>query len=196
MYMLYFDNMNHKHFGSIRQQIWSFLHFPFHAVLVLAVTGMGQFVTWHKVVEAITPLAFTFDSLVDDFPSMNSTAWTEARFSDLYNNLTSLVVINIDTDSGFYPSKNPKLMSEIEANLATVKEGFEIGNVTSFTEFYSGFQNILLGVSSSIYQTYGFEAGGIVEGVDVEIKEEFSASIDTVAVVVSSSSSLFSFDQS
>ncbi|KAG9239974.1 bacterial low temperature requirement A protein-domain-containing protein [Calycina marina] len=183
MYMLYFDNMNHKHFGSIRQQIWSFLHFPFHAVLVLAVTGMGQFVTWHKVVEAITPLGVTFEDLTDTFPTFKSTLWTEDRFSDLYNNLTDLVVTNIDELTGLYPSKNSKLVAEIDSNLATVKEGFEVGNETSFIEFIEGFQNILLGMSNSIYQTYGFEAGGLDENARVEIGEEFDASVNTIATV-------------
>jgi hypothetical protein len=49
--MLYFDSLTREHFGSIRQQIWAFLHFPFHVALVLFLEGTSQFVVWHKMVE-------------------------------------------------------------------------------------------------------------------------------------------------
>lgn len=39
LYMLYFDWMSEEHFGTIRQQVWAFLHFPLHLFLVLAVEG-------------------------------------------------------------------------------------------------------------------------------------------------------------
>jgi hypothetical protein len=31
--------MSEDHFGTIRQQIWAFVHFPLHLALVLAVEG-------------------------------------------------------------------------------------------------------------------------------------------------------------
>jgi hypothetical protein len=49
--MLYFDTLNRQHFGSFRQQLWSFLHFPFHVALVLCLSGMAQFVIWQKIME-------------------------------------------------------------------------------------------------------------------------------------------------
>jgi hypothetical protein len=52
--MLYFDFLPKGHFGSIRQPIWAFLHFPFHLALVLFMEGLAEFVIWHKMVEVIT----------------------------------------------------------------------------------------------------------------------------------------------
>jgi hypothetical protein len=52
--MLYFDTLNRHHFGSFRQQLWSFLHFPFHVALVLCLSGMAQFVIWQKIMEVFT----------------------------------------------------------------------------------------------------------------------------------------------
>lgn len=46
IYMLYFDWMEEEHFGTIWQQIWSFLHFPLHLALVLAVEGVAQSISW------------------------------------------------------------------------------------------------------------------------------------------------------
>lgn len=45
------DTINREHFGSIRQQLWAFLHFPFHAALVLCLSGMAQFVIFQKIME-------------------------------------------------------------------------------------------------------------------------------------------------
>lgn len=46
IYMIYFDWVEEEHFGTIRQQVWSFLHFPLHLSLVLAVEGVSQCITW------------------------------------------------------------------------------------------------------------------------------------------------------
>lgn len=40
--MLYFDNHPHYHYGTIRQQFWSALHFPFHLAIVGVVEGSQQ----------------------------------------------------------------------------------------------------------------------------------------------------------
>jgi hypothetical protein len=39
---LYFDNFPHGHYGTIRQQIWSLLHFPFQLAIVGVVEGSQQ----------------------------------------------------------------------------------------------------------------------------------------------------------
>lgn len=48
LYMLYFDCLNHKHFGSIRQMIWAFGHFPFHVALV-SFFFLARFVSRHGI---------------------------------------------------------------------------------------------------------------------------------------------------
>jgi hypothetical protein len=42
IFMMYFDNQSHGHFGTIRQQIWSTLHFPLHLAIVGVVEGAQQ----------------------------------------------------------------------------------------------------------------------------------------------------------
>jgi hypothetical protein len=56
LYMLYFDRMQEEHFGSIRQQIWSFLHFPLHTVLVLVLQGVSLLIIWRQAVESLNTL--------------------------------------------------------------------------------------------------------------------------------------------
>jgi len=42
IWALYFDNFPHGHYGTIRQQIWSLLHFPFQLAIVGVVEGAQQ----------------------------------------------------------------------------------------------------------------------------------------------------------
>ncbi|KAK5120948.1 hypothetical protein LTR85_005732 [Meristemomyces frigidus] len=51
LYMLYFDWIQEEHLGDVRQQVWAFLHFPLHLVLVLAVEGAAQSLSWRAGVE-------------------------------------------------------------------------------------------------------------------------------------------------
>ena len=49
LYMIYFDWQDEEgeNEGIIRTQLWSFLHFPLHLALVLAVAGVSQCITWN-----------------------------------------------------------------------------------------------------------------------------------------------------
>ena len=51
--MLYFDRIQEEHFGSIKQQAWSFLHFPLHTVLVLVLQGISLLIIWRQAVESL-----------------------------------------------------------------------------------------------------------------------------------------------
>ncbi|KAF2453418.1 hypothetical protein BDY21DRAFT_374763 [Lineolata rhizophorae] len=42
LWALYFDNHPHGHYGTIRQQFWAVLHFPFHLAIVGVVEGCQQ----------------------------------------------------------------------------------------------------------------------------------------------------------
>ena len=54
--MLYFDRIQEDHFGTIKQQIWSFLHFPLHVVLVLVLQGVSLLIIWRQAVETLNAL--------------------------------------------------------------------------------------------------------------------------------------------
>ena len=68
LYMLYFDRIQEEHFGTIKQQIWSFLHFPLHIVLVLVLQGVSLLIIWRQAVESLNALE------ADWLPALN---WSE-----------------------------------------------------------------------------------------------------------------------
>ncbi|KAF2465861.1 uncharacterized protein BDR25DRAFT_269450 [Lindgomyces ingoldianus] len=51
LWALYFDNFPHGHYGTIRQQIWSILHFPFQLGIVGVVEGSQQVATARYVLK-------------------------------------------------------------------------------------------------------------------------------------------------
>jgi hypothetical protein len=58
--MLYFDRMGSEHFGTIRQQAWSSLHFPLHVSLVLVLQGVSLLIDWVVAVQGLEITDFLF----------------------------------------------------------------------------------------------------------------------------------------
>jgi hypothetical protein len=53
LYMFYFDyTPRNVHYGTIRQQLWAVMHFPFHLAMVLSVEGLRQLSTWWSFLQA------------------------------------------------------------------------------------------------------------------------------------------------
>ncbi|KAK4624526.1 hypothetical protein CLAFUW4_06423 [Fulvia fulva] len=86
IYMLYFDWMEEEHFGTIWQQIWSFLHFPLHLALVLAVEGVAQSISWRAAITRFNAFDTQFVTWYNALNTTNVPASTYASISsELYN---------------------------------------------------------------------------------------------------------------
>ncbi|KAJ5970806.1 uncharacterized protein N7479_000724 [Penicillium vulpinum] len=62
VYQLYFDNVRMEPFGSVHQQLWSLLHFPFHLVLALMMEGTNQILSCAHVVKDLFNLSDLFQA--------------------------------------------------------------------------------------------------------------------------------------
>lgn len=51
--MLYFDQLSSDRFGTVRQQIWSLLHYPLHMAILLCVEGNTSLIVWNSAVQAL-----------------------------------------------------------------------------------------------------------------------------------------------
>lgn len=90
--MLYFDQLSHDRFGSVRQQVWSLLHYPLHMSILLCVEGNTSLIVWNTVVQSLkwmwnlVPADYTdpgagFDSTTDLLAHLNDSMWAiDARF--------------------------------------------------------------------------------------------------------------------
>jgi hypothetical protein len=51
--MLYFDQFSKDRFGTLRQQIWSLLHYPLHMAIVICVEANTSLIVWNSAVQAL-----------------------------------------------------------------------------------------------------------------------------------------------
>ena len=62
--MLYFDQEETNSVGTIRQQFWALLHFPFHVCILLVVEGLSRLSVWVKVIDVLNPYVANFNSVL------------------------------------------------------------------------------------------------------------------------------------
>ena len=106
--MYYFDyKPEHEHYGVIRQQIWTLLHFPFHLAIVLAMEGLRQLSTLYGLNTYLKKLGRT---LPNEMQTTELMQWFTDRFYALYTDGTSKTIVK----------DYSKITDEI-ANLATVQ---------------------------------------------------------------------------
>ncbi|PMD60148.1 uncharacterized protein K444DRAFT_589316 [Hyaloscypha bicolor E] len=142
LYMLYFDALPDYHFGSIRQQFWAFLHFPFHLFLVLLVEGIAQFVIWFKMNEVATSLLVFLDipEIQDGLETNN------------WGALASAINDTVQQIFDSYPPTDFNTYEMINSSLTTLQES------TTKQQAEDTLLELIYGVIHSIYQTYGFAA--------------------------------------
>ncbi|KAK4547471.1 hypothetical protein LTR36_001127 [Oleoguttula mirabilis] len=95
VYMLYFDWIQEEHFGTIRQQVWAFLHFPLHLFLVLAVEGAAQSLAWRAGVEESNVLlnqqnSWNFTTYDDNEAIIVNPIWENRTAADWLNAATTI----------------------------------------------------------------------------------------------------------
>ncbi|KAH7385431.1 bacterial low temperature requirement A protein-domain-containing protein [Phaeosphaeria sp. MPI-PUGE-AT-0046c] len=93
LYMLYFDQLSNDRFGTVRQQIWSLLHYPLHSAILLCVEGNTSLIVWNSAVSGLKfiwslgPDDFSdpgagFDNTSDMISNLNQSMW---RIDGCYN---------------------------------------------------------------------------------------------------------------
>lgn len=91
--MLYFDQVDNKRFGTIRQQFWALAHFPFHISLVLLMEGTARFITWRNAIEIVELIVLRFDEI---YSSTNNTAILAYEFLDF----SKALLKTVEADAG------------------------------------------------------------------------------------------------
>lgn len=180
--MLYFDWLSPRHFGSIRQQIWAFLHFPFHLSLVLFMEGTAQFIIWQKLVEIIDSLGLNITEATAPFFN-SETGIFNGKYVELAEALNSTVVqpfiaIFPPTYSSTYIDFDATIEGLASLTTADGSSGIEAGG--------SRLGAILV---NSLFTTYGIVAPKDKTG-NADVSDEALKQQDVFTLVVSSICSL------
>lgn len=96
--MIYFDHQPHSHFGTIRQQIWSCLHFPIHLAIVGMAEGAQQLALARYVAKSTTQFEQSIEQycLVEhlDGDALVAKLTASIKYLQLDKKLTSLIFVD------------------------------------------------------------------------------------------------------
>jgi hypothetical protein len=85
--VLYFDQIEHDRFGTIRQQIWALLHYPLHVAILLTAEGSTLLIIWNEITQ--------------DIDWMNNNLWDPAYFNSSQAYASSLLSNLTDFENSF-----------------------------------------------------------------------------------------------
>lgn len=186
IYMTYFDWMNRSHFGSIREGIWTFLHFPFHLGLVLMVEGAAQFIVWRKIVEVVRYVASIYGlcPLLIGHRSVNHLfIIAEEGFNSTSSSELSMLFSNVTSE--VFNAFNPEFT---RTYLEAQKAIYGIGNATfNSTEQLREITTLFAVIQDSLFENFGIEAPKtemeMTEMIDPN--DEWMKNMDAFVLIVS-----------
>ncbi|KAF2443742.1 hypothetical protein P171DRAFT_495609, partial [Karstenula rhodostoma CBS 690.94] len=164
----YFDRIQEEHFGSTKQQLWSFAHFPLHIVLVLVLQGVSLLIIWTQIV-------MTLFAMYTEFANVLSAAATFPNGITLAGQLS-----NISNNSVFfYVPKGVDASQEIETSknaLHSIAESFHYvvedpNNAIAWEDFSSSIKNLVGAATKTLFDSFSVTVPGkrAMYGADKEL---------------------------
>ncbi|KAF2471156.1 uncharacterized protein BDR25DRAFT_223577 [Lindgomyces ingoldianus] len=151
LYMLYFDRMQEDHFGSIKQQIWSVLHFPLHTVLVLVLQGISLLIIWVQAIDAFNVLGSDFQYVNNQMGNYTDGAeFATALNATAYNNVFYFVPKGVDAT---------KEIETVYNSLFVIAEAYDFvmssnwTNTTAVDELATGLNDLLSATSKTLFDS-------------------------------------------
>lgn len=140
---MYFDNFPHGHYGTIRQQIWSLLHFPFQLAIVGVVEGSQQLALARYTIKNI----YKIDKDITQWCNVDKLDGAKLRDKLIY----LLNYFELDT-------KIETLNFYKEAKTAIFSLGNSTGVCTNASDDWpEGFWNVSSAISNGIYVGLGMK---------------------------------------
>lgn len=146
-----------EHFGTLRQQIWTFLHFPFHMALVLLMEGTNQLISWRHITEYTYHV---FGTLLGILDAINSSEKFPAQsvIVDAFNFSMTTVLNNT-----FFAVTDDEFNSILDGY--TILAGENGTNITyGSPEYTMTMREVLIDLLEIVFTGYGFEPPAIEAG--------------------------------
>ncbi|MCJ1388912.1 hypothetical protein MMC18_001763 [Xylographa bjoerkii] len=172
IWMLYYDQTETEHVGTLCQHIWMICHFPFHVAALLTVEGISQFSVWRKVVDLISPYVSSMENYPSDIHGADLAVYFNNTVQALYSRFSGSTVEQPDLAAYFDVFSDPTTSSDERfvagsnityAGIVFVCENFEIeppestsasaaDPVQSFEQIYTSYTVVFI---------YFFAAAGL-----------------------------------
>jgi hypothetical protein len=148
LYMLYFDRLHEEHFGSIKQQIWSFGHFPLHITLVLVLQGVSLLIIWKQALQGLSVLYGDMIA-VQSASYTSGAAFAKAMNNSAYDNVYDNVPKGVDASKEL-KTVNTALYRMADAWDFIAKDG---NNKTAAAEYTEAINNLLSATTRTLFDT-------------------------------------------
>lgn len=187
LYMLYFDWVPEDHFGTIREQIWAWFHFPLHMALVLAVEGSSQALKWRRIIQQTDELAKEFEA-IDLWQHTIGPIYTESNIDPnayLATLTTYLNSKNQTVESGeAYFSNQTNLLRALNQRVTENTAG---GSVEEYLESIENLETIenaahdttALDVFIAIEHVFENAVGNVLEAFGAELPDSMGDGTDS-----------------
>lgn len=165
-WMLYFDQTESERVGTLRQLIWTILHFPYHVSILLLVEGVSQLAVWRKLIDYWIILYNQLNTL--DMPTSADTV------DEVVQNLTEVMneYFNIFSEGLAQLKYTPPDLSQNYTILANAfKDSFDAANRTTV--------NYTFTILDQISDIYGAGAVFAAESFGVEPPENLAEEANT-----------------
>ena len=156
LWMLYFDNHPHHHYGTIRQQFWAGLHFPLHIGIVGVVEGSQQI--------ALTRQIFKMFGEVED--QIHQICVIQHLDGTVLANALTTVVKSMKLEEKLESKDQAQLvLTEVLAiaNQTGICSEANTTNLAALQRFPTDFNEIMIDILGAIFQSTGIK---LPSGVD------------------------------
>lgn len=148
LYMLYFDRLHEEHFGSIKQQIWSFSHFPLHIVLVLVLQGISLLIIWTLAMQLMTTLYDSVDQ-VETIRFDNGTEFANALNGTVWNQTFGVVPKGVDASKSIKESNDALLQISQAYDFLLIDKN----NQTANAEYIESLNNLMSAATTTLFDS-------------------------------------------
>ena len=152
LYMLYFDWMGEKHFNSIKQQLWSFLHFPLHIVFVLVLQGVSLLIMWCQLVQVLFGMSDAFGTAYDEIGNaMNGSDFASHMESIAKGWVFDYVPKGVDASAQRYAAY--EALNQITEGFDWISENAD--NATAIQQLTDGVNELVSAATTTLFDSFG-----------------------------------------
>ncbi|KAJ9635620.1 hypothetical protein H2204_005794 [Knufia peltigerae] len=101
VWILYFDQIDHDRFGTIRQQVWAILHFPLHTALILVSEGSATLILWKAIIRYLVEALAIQVQATDMVSSTNAevAGYIEKQLKTFVHHFKNETLFRLDVES-------------------------------------------------------------------------------------------------
>ncbi|KYK59229.1 Low temperature requirement A [Drechmeria coniospora] len=186
VFLIYFDWLrNSFYLPALRQQLWTFLHLPFHLSLVLFMQGFTQYLLWSKIMVQFSRLNALGDprdaagNIVDPSSSIAVRDFLNQSVLSFFADYPPKIANTMDTVNEALQNVTkipdafwPKLNGVDQLDLTNLPVGFE----SAFNDFVAIVSVLVSAMANALFGAFGIEVHGEIANKNTDPAKDLKGS--------------------